>query len=168
MPRSSTQPRPCKDPDCRGPHSPAERVALANELCTIRGVKLTKLRRQILNLLWESGRPTGAYEMIEALRLRESRPVSPPTVYRALTFLISQGLASKIESRNAFVPRMHPERVRECLFFICSYCGSTLELEGEHVAGLISEDAALVGFLPTRRVLEVEGTCARCSAEGRA
>lgn len=164
----SPQPRPCKDPDCRGRHAPAERVALAVSLCDARGTQLTKLRRQILELLWESGRPAGAYELIEALKLRDSRPVGPPTVYRALEFLMSQGLVAKIESRNAYVPCIHPERQHDCLFFICSNCGASFEMEDARIEGLISENATCIGFRPTRRVIEVEGTCARCIAAGSA
>ena len=162
----SIQPRPCTDTNCRGQHAPAERVALAVSLCGARGAQLTKLRRQILELLWESGRPTGAYELIEALRLRESRPVGPPTVYRALEFLMSQGLVSKIQSRNAYVPCAHPERRHDCLFFICSNCGASVELEDQRLECLISEDAALIGFHPTRRVIEVGGVCESCVAAG--
>ena len=112
----SIQPRPCTDSNCRGQHAPAERVALAMSLCDARGAQLTTLRRQVLELLWESGRPTGAYELIEALKLRNSRPVGPPTVYRALEFLMSQRFVLKIESRNAYVPCAHPERRHDCLF----------------------------------------------------
>ena len=164
----SIQHQPCTDSNCRGQHAPAERVALAESLCGARGARLTTLRRQILELLWESGRPTGAYELIEALKLRDSRPIGPPTVYRALEFLMSQGLASKIESRNAYVPCAHPERRHDCLFFICSNCGASVELEDQRLERLISEDAALIGFRPTRRVIEVEGVCATCIAAGAA
>lgn len=164
----SIQPRPCTDSNCRGQHAPAERVALAMSLCGARGAQLTTVRRQILELLWESGRPTGAYELIEALKLRDSRPVGPPTVYRALEFLMSQGLVSKIESRNAYVPRTHPERRHECLFFICSNCGASVEVEDPRVAQLLVEDAAILGFRVTRPVVEVEGTCASCIAAGAA
>ena len=164
----STRPRPCTDSNCRGQHAPAERVALAMSLCSARGVQLTELRRRILELLWESGRPTGAYELIEALRLQSSRPVGPPTVYRALEFLMSQGLVSKIESRNAYVPCAHPERGHDCLFFICSDCGASAELEDLRVEQLLAEDAAVLGYRVTRRVVEVEGTCASCIAAGAA
>ena len=164
----SMQPRPCADPNCRGQHAPAERVALAISLCGERGVQLTKLRRQILELLWESGRPTGAYELIEALKLRDSRPVGPPTVYRALEFLMSQGLASKIESRNAYVPCVHPERQHDCLFFVCSNCGASVEIEDPRIGRLLSEDAAVLGFRAARHVVEVEGTCANCLTAGAA
>ncbi len=162
------EPQPCTDSDCRGQHAPAERVALAVSLCSARGVRLTKLRRQVLELLWESGRPTGAYELIAALRLRGSRPVGPPTVYRALEFLMSQGLVSKIESRNAYVPCAHPERRHDCLFFICNDCGAAAELEDLRIERLLAENAAALGYRVTRRVVEVEGTCASCIAAGAA
>ncbi len=164
----SIQPQPCTDPNCRGRHAPAERVALAVSLCGARGAQLTRLRRQILEMLWERGRPTGAYDLIEALKRRDSRPVGPPTVYRALEFLISQGLVSKIESRNAYVPCAHPERRQDCLFFVCSNCGESVELEDPRVEQLLAQDAADLGFRVTRRVVEVEGTCATCIAAGAA
>ncbi len=168
MASRSIQPQSCTDSDRRGQHAPAERVALAMSLCSARGVQLTELRRQVLELLWESGRPTGAYELIEALRLRNSRPVGPPTVYRALEFLMSQGLVSKIESRNAYVPCAYPERRRDCLFFICNDCGGSAELEDLRVEQLLAENAAALGYRVTRRVVEVEGTCASCIAAGAA
>jgi Fur family zinc uptake transcriptional regulator len=164
----SLQPRPCADTSCRGQHAPGERVALAASLCGTRGVQLTALRRQILELLWESGRPTGAYELIEALKHRDSRSVGPPTVYRALEFLMAQGLVSKIQSRNAYVPCAHPERRHDCLFFLCSNCGASVELEDPRVERLLSEAAAVLGFRAARRVVEVEGTCADCVAAGAA
>ena len=161
-----TQPQPCTDPNCRGQHAPAERVALAVSLCAARGNKLTPVRRDVLELLWESGRPTGAYALIEALEQRYSRPIAPPTVYRALEFLMSERLVSKIESRNAYVPRAHPERQHDCLFFICSICGASTELEDLRVVEVLAEDAATLGYRVTRRVIEVEGACPDCIPAG--
>ena len=79
---------------------------------------------------------------------------------------MAQGLVSKIESRNAYVPRTHPERRHDCLFFICSTCGASTELEDQRLERLITKGAAHIGFRPTRRVIEVEGTCAQCIATG--
>ena len=84
---ASIESSPCADPNCRGQHAPAERVAIAMSLCGACGAQLTELRRQILELLWETGRPTGAYALIEWLKQR-SRSAGPPTVYRALEFLM--------------------------------------------------------------------------------
>ncbi len=163
MTKPSIRPRPCTDPSCRGEHSPRERVALAVSICEARGVQMTALRRHILELLWANGRPTGAYELIEALKIEDSRPVGPPTVYRALGFLMAQGLVSKIESLNAYVPCAHPERGHDCLFFICSSCGASVELEDPRIGGLLAEDAVALGFAVTRRMVEVEGMCAQCA-----
>ena len=168
MERFGTEPQPCTDPNCRGPHVPAERIALAMSLCAARGTKLTTLRREVLELLWERGRPTGAYALIDALESKHSRRVGPTTVYRALEFLMAERLVSKIESRNAYVPRMHPERQRDGLFFICNVCGASTELEDPRVLQVLAEDAAALGYRVTRRVLEVEGACPTCVPAGAA
>ena len=165
----SIKPQPCTDSNCCAQHAPAERVALAMSLCGARGVRLTARRRQVLELLWEGGRPMGAYEVIDALKRRDSRPVAPPTVYRALEFLMSQRFVSKIESRNAYVPCAHPERRHDCIFFVCGDCGASVELEDQRVGQLLAEDAVnRLGFHVTRRVVEVEGTCRSCIAAGSA
>lgn len=143
-----------------------EPVALAMALCGARGVRLTELRRQVLELLWESARPARAYELIEALKLRNSRSVGPPTVYRALEFLMSQGLVSKIESCNAYVPCAHPERGHDCLFLVCSVCGASAEVEDARIEALLAEGANEQRFCVTRCVVEVSGTCASCLEAG--
>jgi Fur family zinc uptake transcriptional regulator len=168
MAKPPTRPRPCTDPDCRRRHSPRERVALAVSICERRGVQLTELRRRILELLWASGRPSGAYELVEAVTRTDSRPVGPPTVYRALEFLMAQGFVSRIESLNAYVPCVHPERDHDCLFFICSRCRASVELEDPRIGGLLAEDAAVLGFVAMRRTVEVEGVCAQCAEAGTA
>ena len=104
----------------------------------------------------------GAYELIEALKIETSRPIGPPTVYRALQFLVAQGLVSRIESLNAYVPCVHPERGQDCAFFICSSCGLSVEIEDPRIEGLLADDAAALGFASTRRIVEVEGICAQC------
>ncbi|MBE10475.1 MAG: hypothetical protein CMM35_09190 [Rhodospirillaceae bacterium] len=163
MTASSPQPKPCIDNNCRRQHEPAERMAMAAALCKKRGAQFTKLRRRILELLWENGRPMGAYELIDALTPDDSRRVGPPTVYRGLEFLTSQGLVAKIESRNAYVPLTHPERHLDCLFFICIKCGKSDQFEDQRLESLISEGAARIGFHTQRRVVEVEGTCSNCA-----
>ena len=158
--------RPCTDPDCRVDHSAHDRIALAVSICEARGVQMTELRRRTLEFLWAHRRPMGAYELIDAFKHRDSRRVlSPRTVYDVLRFLIEQGFVSRIESLNAYVPCMHPERDRDrvCLFFICTGCGATVEFEDSRVARLFAEDAADLGFVATHRMVEIQGNCAKCA-----
>ena len=161
----STQPKPCADPNCRGQH---DIRTVGDGYNTLRRAwrAIHKLRRRILELLWEGNRPMGAYELIEVFTQDVSRRVAPQTVYRALEFLTSQGLVARIESRNAYVPLTHPERDQDCLFFICNTCGTTEELEDRRLENLILETASQIGFRASRRVIEVEGTCTACSDAG--
>ena len=129
---------------------------------------MTALRRRVLELLWADDRPMSAYQLIEAIKLKDSRPVGPPTVYRTLDFLMAQGFVSRIESLNAYVPCAHPEREHDCLFFICNGCRASVEFEDRRIGGLLAEDAAGFGFVATRRMVEVEGLCARCAEAGAA
>ncbi|MEM7428254.1 MAG: Fur family transcriptional regulator [Pseudomonadota bacterium] len=139
---------------------------MAAALCGDRGVQLTPLRQRILELLWNAERPSGAYDLVEALRNDGDRPVGPPTIYRALDFLKAQGLVSKIESRNSYVPCAHPERSHNCLFVICSHCGASDELEDARVEHLLAENAQAIGYRLERSVVEVQGICEECIASG--
>ena len=161
MPMSSL-PKPCTDLNCRGQHEQAERVALAEYICKSRGARFTKQRREVLELLWQSGRPTGAYELIEGLKQKTSRPVLPPTIYRALEFLIAQGLAVKVQSLNAYAPSLHPERQNDCFLFICGNCGIADEWEDPRIGRLIAASASSHEFNVTKRIIEVEGICGLC------
>jgi len=160
-------PDPSRAPgDARGKAlpTPAERVALVADLCAKKGLRLTQVRRQVLELLWEGTCPRGAYELIQALEKRTGRKVAPPTVYRALDFLMAQGFVTKIESSNTYTPCAHPDRPHDCLFFLCSGCGTSMELDDPGLEQRLAEDASRLGFRVTRRVVEVQGTCADCLA----
>src|SRR5258708_16327138 len=84
----------------------ADALARADEACNVRGTRLTPLRRRVLQALAESHSPLGAYEIVE--RLKKTRePVPAMSVYRALDFLLAEGLAHRIESQNAFLACIH-------------------------------------------------------------
>lgn len=140
-------------------------LARAAALCEGRGARLTEHRRRVLEILWTAGRPIGAYEILEAMR-DGPRALAPPTVYRALDFLLEQGLVHKIESLHAFVGCDHPGQPHASQFLICDRCGAVTELEDEEVARSLRSAADETGFQPARRVVELIGVCATCSGEG--
>ncbi|WP_296696281.1 transcriptional repressor [Thiocapsa sp. UBA6158] len=138
----------------------------ADVLCRARGVKLTAQRRRVLAILCASPRPLGAYEILDAMR-EGTRTLAPPTVYRALDFLLEQGLVHKLESLHAFVGCSHPEHPHSSQFLICKTCGAVAEIEDEAIARSLGSAASMSGFQPQRRVVEVIGTCAGCAQKGR-
>ena len=80
----------------------ADAITHAEQVCARRAQKFTPIRRQVLQALLSSHRPLGAYEVIDELAKSMPRP-APITVYRALDFLMENGLVHRIESRNAFL-----------------------------------------------------------------
>ena len=143
----------------------ADRIAavleLADRLCGERGVRLTPQRRRVLELICAADRPQGAYDLLAAMQ-REQPRAAPPTVYRALDFLLEQGLVHKLETLHAFVGCNHPEHPHAGQFLICARCGEVIELVDAAIADSLGEAAAATGFRPDRPVVEVSGTCAGC------
>src|SRR5690606_14456498 len=78
------------------------KLAHATALCDRRGSRLTELRRLVLGLILDADAPTGAYDLLERLRAHRGA-AAPPTVYRALDFLLEQGFIHRIERLSAFV-----------------------------------------------------------------
>ena len=140
----------------------AEAITHAEQVCALRAQKLTPIRRQVLQALLASHRPLGAYELIDALAKSMSRP-APITVYRALEFLMANGLVHRIESRNAYLAcaQSHDDAAMVA-FLICERCGSVGEIPAATMAQPLSAAARATGFAPKLSVVEITGTCAHC------
>jgi Fur family zinc uptake transcriptional regulator len=145
----------------------ASTLAAADALCAARGVQFTPVRRRVLELLLESHGAMGAYDVLARLDA-EGLGKQPPVAYRAIAFLVEQGLAHRIEKLNAFVACSHPGGSHAPAFMICRACGTVAETEVE-VRGELNTTAALAGFRIERTVVEAEGLCPGCqSADGAA
>ena len=133
----------------------------AERVCRVRGVRLTEIRKRVLELIWRTHGPVGAYALLEELG-HDGRPPAPPTVYRALEFLLEQGLVHRIERLNAFVSCSYPERPHVSQFFICTECRSVIELSDETIGAAIADKALREGFAIRRQIIEIEGLCRDC------
>ena len=144
-------------------HAQCEMQALqrAEALCKARGARLTDIRRQVLELVWKSHVPVGAYDLLDQLNAN-GKKTQPPTVYRALEFLLEQGLIHRIESQNAFIGCTDPEHDHVGQFLICRDCGTAAELVDTRIDEAISAGANDVGFRVEHPTVELEGTCAQC------
>ena len=137
-------------------------LADADALCAQQGVRLTALRRRVLELVWHSHKPLGAYDILAVLSETDGRRAAPPTVYRALDFLLENGLVHRISSLNAFVGCVHPEHAHQGQFLICRACHAATELEQPAISQAIVDGAAGVGFIVESQTVEVVGLCAGC------
>ena len=133
----------------------------AEAICAKRGARLTTLRRRVLELIWASHAPVGAYEVLRRLSQEHER-AAPPTVYRALDFLLAHGLIHRIESLNAFVGCGDPADEHAGQFLICDDCGAAAELQDRRISKAITEGARKTGFAVARSTVEVRGLCPGC------
>ncbi len=138
----------------------------ADLACVRQGARLTPVRREVLELVLRAPGPVGAYPLLDQLRERR-RGAAPPTVYRALEFLVAQGLVHRLERLNAFVgcagdghAHRHPAQ-----FLICRVCQAVREIDDSAVAATLRGIAAAQGFSIERATVEVEGVCAACAAQ---
>jgi Fur family transcriptional regulator, zinc uptake regulator len=140
----------------------ADGISHAERVCRERAQKFTPIRRQVLEALLSSHRPLGAYEVIDELAKSMPRP-APITVYRALDFLMANGLVHRIESRNAYLACAHDHDAASLVaFLICERCGSVGEIPSGPVAQSLTAAARATGFAPKLSVVEITGTCAHC------
>lgn len=147
----------------RDPGDIERKLAAATAACTRDGARLTDVRREVLQIILETDGPVGAYRMLD--RLKETRRnAAPPTVYRALDFLMQHGLVHRVERLNAFVScddaGRHDHAVQ---FLICRSCGGVDEVEDQGVADALRHATDAQGFVPGHATVEIEGTCATCA-----
>ena len=153
------------------PHHPhdhsqcvSEALSAAEQLCAQAGVRFTVLRKRVLELVWQSHKPLGAYDILETLAREDDRRAAPPTVYRALDFLLEQGLVHRIASLNAFIGCASPEHRHEGQFLICRACRIAIELDQPAIRDAIAASANGVGFAVEGETVEITGLCAQCQA----
>lgn len=136
-------------------------LSAARKLCAQRNIRLTPRRLQVLEILLQSHQPMGAYEILACLNLAQNKQaIAPPIVYRALEFLLAEGLVHRLESKKAFISCVHPGHQSTAQFLICRDCEKVAELENLDSA-LLSE-ADNVGFAVDHSVVEITGICADC------
>jgi len=137
----------------------------AKTLCARRNTRLTSRRLQVLEILLRSHQPMGAYEILAHLNQEQlKQAIAPPIVYRALEFLLDEGLAHRIESKNAYISCVRPGHQCAAQFLICSGCEKVAELESREQDLLL--DAARLGFTVDSSVVEITGHCADCGKNG--
>jgi Fur family zinc uptake transcriptional regulator len=148
------------------PHDAKAFVGAVASACELRGLRLTPLRLRVLELIAEAGKPVKAYDLLD--QLREGRGgAAPPTVYRALDFLLENRFIHKLESVNAFVGCHHPNEAHQVPFLICDVCSGAVEICDERVSRLLGEQAREHGFKARAQTLEVHGVCEDCREASR-
>jgi len=148
----------------RHQHSQCIKTALkkAEQVCLENQCKLTPIRKKVLELIWKSHKPVKAYDLLAQLS-SEDFVEKPPTVYRALDFLIENNLIHRIESQNAYIGCSTNHTNMDSKFLICDSCNEVEELSAPKIHKTLNEVSKKQGFKPDQINIEIHGTCAQCA-----
>lgn len=151
----STSPRSSR-PDPVG-----DQLTIAESLCAQRGRRLTPIRRKVLELLLRHGRSLKAYELLDAMRA-EHPGAAPPTVYRALDFLMDEGLIHRLDAVNAWTACHDAAGAPHDLLVVCTGCGAVAEVSDPAMSRQLAERVARTGFALATHETEIRALCPQC------
>lgn len=138
-------------------------ISVAEQLCLSRGVQLTPIRHKVLELIWTSHKAVKAYDLLDQIRPINDA-AKPSTVYRALDFLMEQGLIHRVESLNAFVGCDCSGTQHDQLLLICTACHVVQERSAPQVLAALSQELGDADFIAQRKTIEIHGVCKSCQA----
>jgi Fur family zinc uptake transcriptional regulator len=164
---TTIQPEPHKDRKIKDTGATKHALQAAEEVCHAHGVRLTPARRLILEILAREGRPLGAYDMIEKVAEATGKRPAPVSIYRALDFLLENGLIHRLASRNAFLACGHGHHEQDLVvFLICENCGSVVEATSDALRRDLAALTTASHFVPHTQVMEIAGRCKACGETG--
>lgn len=141
-----------------------EQLSLAESLCADRGRRLTPIRRKVLELMLRHGRSLKAYELLEAMRAVHPG-AAPPTVYRALDFLMEEGLIHRLDAVNAWTACHDAAGAPHDLLVVCTGCGAVSEVSDPAMSRQLAERVAQTGFALATHETEIRALCPQCQKD---
>ena len=133
----------------------------AEQVCLKKDIRLTTIRKRVLELICANHKAIGAYELLDLFRQQDPK-AKPVTIYRALDFLMEAGLVHKIESLNAFIACLQAETQHKSAILICDQCKNAYEINATSVYESLFALSETVQFEPQNLTLELHGLCANC------
>jgi len=133
------------------------------DLSSIRpaGGKRSSKRDRILAVFLRQQGHISADDLFELVR-REDAGIGRATVYRTLQWMVTAGVARKVdfgEGRSRYEPSYrHPRHFH----LICTSCHSSSEFLSSDVEAMMEEVAAARNFAPSQSVVQIYGTCDEC------
>ena len=135
----------------------------AEKICSEKGLRLTPLRKQVLELVWADHKAVKAYDIIEKMSTH-THEVKPPIVYRTLDFLLENNFIHKLHSENAFIGCPHSESDdHKAIFVICKKCMTVEETLVPEAISSIEKNLRDKGYTQLQPHIEVSALCKNCA-----
>mgnify|MGYP000658955036 CR=1 FL=1 len=144
----------------------------ASQVLAAAGLRVTRPRRAVVELLERSQIPLDAAEVHKHLR-DQGVSVDRASVYRVLSVLEEHGLVHRVLSTNGFMachPPTHvhingqtePKDVSCHHHVVCRQCRRGYEIHCDGMEELLRAISGVTGFKVERHTLEVSGLCREC------
>ena len=130
-----------------------------------RGVRLTRQRSLLLELIDKSGEHLDAERLFQLAKLRDPK-LNRVTVYRTLKLLKQGGLVDELDlmhyggDQHYYETRMKQEHAH----VVCLRCGKVEEFFGEPLEAMRSQVEKQMGFEIAFARTEIGGYCSHCQA----
>jgi len=144
-------------------HTGQTLVEAARQSLTDAGEQWTGMRESVFAELAKHERPTSAYDIADNLSKQRGKRVAPNSVYRILDLFVSNNLAMRVESANAYLANSHPGCEHDCIFLVCDVCGEATHVDDDEVSRKVRAVAQSRSFKPERPIIEIRGLCRGCA-----
>ena len=141
----------------------AKLAKAARESLEAQGEQWTEMRGDIFAVLAAEDKPASAYDIADKISKKRGKRVAPNSIYRILDLFVATNLAQRVESANAYIANAHPGCVHDCIFLVCKNCGEATHIDDDKLTRDVRSVASESGFTADRPVIEVLGTCGKCS-----
>ena len=128
-----------------------------------RGVRLTRQRRVLLDLIDTSGKHLDADTLYQMAKLKDAK-LNRVTVYRTLKMLKESGLVDELDLAHFEGEKHYYETrlKREHAHIICLRCGRVEEFFGEQLHAVKGQVESQFGFEIVFSRTEIGGYCSHC------
>lgn len=132
-------------------------IEFAERIVRQSGSRMTRIRRHVYMCLLKSDRPLRAYDILDMLDGIGAQ--KPPTVYRALDWLIKMRLVKKVASVSKYVALQPQKGNQTVAFLLCQKCGQTESFDPGPMTESLKATAQKNGFDNCETVIEIVGNC---------
>ena len=133
-----------------------------NKVLKNSGLKVTKIRTKVIDILEESTKPLNAYEIHHTVNLESKINIS--TIYRVLDKFFESGIIHKIEKLNAYIVCSKPKQSCKCHhLFVCNLCNKVIEFIDHSICKIQDQLALKNNFKTNSHWLEMIWVCNQCN-----
>lgn len=144
-------------------HSGSDLIEAARDSLVASGEQWTSMRADIFEELANHDKPASAYDIADNLSAKRGKRVAPNSVYRILDLFVTNNLALRVESSNAYLANSHPGCTHDCIFLVCDECGEATHVDNDDVSSTVRSIAKAENFTTRRPIVEIRGICQACA-----